>query len=216
VLERTLSNLYTRKRGPDLNMLLAFGDGFSNNKALVGGWLKEILGADRPSEDVLAYVAQLGDKEMAEYLRDELLNIARTEINESQVYAMEALAVLLPGDKDAAKLFVDMMDDWDIETKKVALETLKRCPIPEAAQKAVALYVYEPDEIFKMAQEHIIGDNKEAAAPEFTKMFSSLRGKEASELAKLAKKTYGKKKARELIPKELPAEARKEAEKSMK
>ncbi|MCP4647004.1 MAG: hypothetical protein GY852_04610 [bacterium] len=215
VLERALNNLYGRKKGPDLKMMMAFGDGFANNKELVGGWIKGILGEDRPSEAVLSYVTNLGDKELVEYVRGELLNTARTEINEPQVYAMEALAILLPGDADVAKLFVDMMDDWDLETKRVALETLKLYKVDVAAKKAVGLYVYEPDEIFRMALEHIIDNSKDGAGEEFTKMFARLRGKEMDELGALAKKIYGKKKAKELIPKDLPAEVKKEAEKSL-
>ncbi len=215
VLGRALSNLYERKRGPELNMLMAFGDGFSNNKELVGGWLKEMLAKERPEEEVLSYITNAGDREMAGYLRGELLNIARTEINEPQIYSMEALALLMPKDAEVAKLFVDMMDDWDIETKKIALETLKACPLPEAARKAVTLYVYEPDELFRVALEQIIGNNKEGAAGEITKMFGRLRGKEAEELGGLAKRVYGKEKAKALIPKELPLEIRKEAEKTV-
>ena len=215
VLERALSNLYGRKKGPDLNMLMAFGDGFTNNRELVGEWIKKSLGAERPSEEILAYVAQLGDGEMAKYLRVELLNVARTEINEPQVHAMEALALLLPDDGEVSKLFVDMMDDWDVETKKIALETLKEYIVAGAAKKAVNLYVYEPDERYKMALEQIVGNDKDEAAPEITKMFVRLRGKEAEEIGKLARKVYGKKQARKLIPKELPPEIRKEAEKAV-
>ncbi len=215
VLERALNNLYERKKGPDLNMMMAFGDGFTHNKELVGGWIKAILGEDRPSEAALSYITHLGDDELVGHVRGELLNIARTEINEPQVYAMEALAILLPGDADVAKLFVDMMDDWDLETKRVALETLKMHKVEAAAKKAVGLYVYEPDEIFRMALEHIIGNSKDGAGGEFTKMFSRLRGKEMDELGALAKKIYGKTKAKELIPEGLPPEVKKEAEKSL-
>ena len=215
VLERALNNLYERKKGPNLNMMMAFGDGFTNNKELVGGWIKGILSEDRPSEAVLSYITQLGDDELVGYVRGELLNIARTEINEPQVYAMEALAILLPGDADVAKLFVDMMDDWDLETKRVALETMKMHKVEAAAKKAVGLYVYEPDGMFRMALEHIIGNSKNGAEEEFTKMFARLRGKEMDELGALAKKIYGKKKAKELIPEGLPSEVKKEAEKSL-
>lgn len=215
VLERALSNLYERKKGPHLKMMMAFGDAFENNKELVGGWLKGILGEERPPESVLAYISEVGDKELVEYLRGELLNIARTEINEPQVFAMEGLAMLLPEDEDAVKLFVDMMDDWDLETKRVALETLKAHNISAAAQKAVGLYPYEPDEMFKMALEHIISNSKEGAEGEFTKMFSRLRGKEVEDVGALAKKVYGKKKAKGLIPETLPPEVKKQAEKAV-
>ncbi len=215
VLERALANLYERKTGPDLNMLMAFGDAFANNTELVGGWLKEILKEERPSEEVLVYIGPLGDKNMVSYLREELLNIARTEINEPQVHSMEALALLLPGDEDVSKLFVDMMDDWDIETKKIALETVKAHPIPGAAKKAVDLYVYEPDERYKMALQHIVENGKDEAAAEVSVMFMRLRGKEAEDLGNLARRVYGKKRAKELIPKELPPEIKKETEKAM-
>lgn len=215
VLERALNNLYARKKGPDLNMMMAFGDAFTHNKELVGGWIKGILSEDRPSEAVLSYISNVGDEELVDYIRGEMLNIARTEINEPQVYAMEALAILLPNDADVSKLFVDMMDDWDLETKRVALETLKIQKVEAAAQKAVGLYVYEPNEVFKMSLEHIIENSKEGSKNEFTKMFSRLRGNEMDELGALAKKIYGKKKAKELIPDELPPEVKKEAEKAV-
>lgn len=216
VLERMLSNLYERKKGPDLNMLLAFGDGFAGNSELVGGWLKALLSEERPSEAILAYITELGDRKMAEALRQELLNIARTEINEPQVYAMEALSALLPGDAETGKLFVDMMDDWDLQTKKVALETLEMHEFPQAGKKAVSMYAYETDEAFRMALEQIIEKNRKECAGEFTKMLATARGKEMEELGALAKKIYGKTKAKGLIPAGLPPQIKKEAEESVR
>ena len=208
VLERALSHLYARKRGPDLNMLMAFGEGFSKHRSKMGPWLKEVITMDRPSEAVLAYIANAGDKEMVSELRGELLNIARTEINEPQIYSMESLSVLLPQDKEVVKLFLDMMDDWDLETKKMTLETLCATEIPEAGKKAVALYPYEQDEKFRITLERIVDKNRESCKPEFTKLMGSLAEKELAEIAGLAKKIYGKE-AKKLIPKELNAEKKK-------
>ncbi len=208
VLERALSHLYERKKGPDLNMLMAFGEGFSKNREKVGPWLKEIITMDRPSEAVLAYIANAGDREMVSELRGELLNIARTEINEPQTYSMESLSVLLPQDKEVVKLFLDMMDDWDLETKKMTLETLCAKEIPEAGKKAVSLYPYEQDEKFRITLERIVDKNWEECKPEFTKLMGSLEGKELVEVATLAKKIYGKA-AKKLVPKEMGAEKKK-------
>jgi hypothetical protein len=215
VLERALNNLYERKKGPHLKMMMAFGDAFVHDRELVGGWLKGILSEERPPEAVLAYISEVGDRELVGHLKGELLNIARTEINEPQVFAMEALAILLPDDADVEKLFVDMMDDWDLETKRVALETMKMHSLDAAAKKAVGMYPYEPDEMFRMALEHIISNSKEGAAEEFTKIFSRLRGKEMEDIGGLAKRVYGKKGAIGLIPETLPPEVKKQAEKAV-
>ncbi|MBD3389410.1 hypothetical protein GF415_00450 [Candidatus Micrarchaeota archaeon] len=215
VMERALSNLYERKKGPSLQMLMAFGDGFSENKEVVGPWLKSLLSEERPSEEVLGYVEGVGDRELVEYLRADLLNIARTEINEAQVLAMKSLEMLLPGDSEVGKMFIDMMDDWDMETKEVALKTLAKYSIPEAGKKAVSIYIYEPDEKFKIELEQIIEKNKEGAREEFGKAFLRARGQEAEALGALAKKVYGKKGAGKLIPENLPKEARREAEEAI-
>jgi len=214
VLERALSHLYERKRGPDLNMLMAFGEGFSQHRAKVGPWLKEIITMDRPSEAVLAYIANAGDKEMVSELRAELLNIARTEINEPQIYSMESLSVLLPEDREVVKLFLDMMDDWDLETKQMTLETLCAKEIPEAGKKAISLYAYEQDERFRITLERIVDKNWETCKPEFTRLMGSLGGKELAEIATLAKKIYGKG-AKKLVPKELGAEKKKAVDAAM-
>lgn len=205
VMERALSHLYERKKGPDLNMLVAFGEGFSRHKAVVGPWLREIITMDRPSEAVLAYISGAGDKAMVLELRGELLNIARTEINEPQLYAMEALSVLLPGDKDVVKLFLDMMDDWDLETKKMTLETLCEKEVPEAGKKAISLYPFEQDEKFRIVLERIVDKNREGCKEEFTKLMGTMQGKELSDMASLAKKTYGKN-AKKLIPPDIAQE----------
>ena len=63
--------------------------------------------------------------------------------------------------------------------------------------------------------EHIIENSKGGAEEEFGKMFARLRGKEVDDLGALAKKIYGKKKAKGLIPEGLPAEVKKEAEKAV-
>lgn len=210
VLERVLSNLYERTKGPDLNMLLAFGQGFSSRKEVVGGWLKELLTVDRPPESVLAYIAGSGDREMVSMLKQELLNIARTEINEPQIFAMEALSVLLPKDAEVAKLFLDMMDDWDLETKKITLETLSMHEIPDAGKKAVALYPYEQDEKFKMLLERIAEKNKEGLEPEFMKLLGSLHEKELEEVSRLAEKVLGKKAAKALSMKKKKKEKKDE------
>ncbi|MFP3950358.1 MAG: hypothetical protein ACLFUZ_04700 [Candidatus Micrarchaeia archaeon] len=215
VLERALSNLYLRKKGPNLQMLMAFGDSFSENKEIVGPWLKSLLCEERPSEEVLGYVEGVGDRELVKYLRTELLNIARTEINESQILAMKSLEMLLPGDREVGKMFIDMMDDWDMETKEVALKTLAKYSIPEAGKKAVSIYTYEPDEKFRMVLEQIIDKNKEEARREFSKAFLQARGQDAEALGALAKKIYGKKGARNLIPENLPDGVKKEAEEAV-
>ena len=150
-----------------------------------------------------------------QYLRAELLNIARTEINEAQVLAMKSLEMLLPGDSEVGKMFIDMMDDWDMETKEVALKTQAKYSITEAGKKAVSIYIYEPDERFKIELEQIIEKNKGEILEEFSKAFLRARGQEAESLGALAKKIYGKKKAGELIPENLPEEAKKEAEEAI-
>ncbi|MEM4272434.1 MAG: hypothetical protein QXH30_02495 [Candidatus Bilamarchaeaceae archaeon] len=208
VLERAFSHLYERKKGPDLNMLLAFGEGFSRHRSVVGPWLKQIITADRPPEAALSYIANAGDREMILDLRAELLNIARTEINEPQLYAMESLSVLLAEDNEVVKLFLDMMDDWDLETKQLALETLAGKEIPEAGKKAVSLYPYEQDERFRIMLERIVDKNWEACKPEFTRLIGSLEGREMLEVAALAKKIYGRG-AKKLIPDGLGAEKKK-------
>jgi hypothetical protein len=202
-LERLLSNLYQRKKGPEVNMLVAFGNAFAKHPAVVGEWLKELLGAERPSEEVLSYILHAGDADMVRFLKAELLNIARTEINEPQVFAMESLGILLPEDGEVGKLFVQMMDDWDEETKGAALNTLKRLELPEAGKKAVSMYPHEVSEEAKMELEEIVVRNKEACREHIRASASKLDGKEKDALCELAKKVYGKAGAQGLVGKEV-------------
>ncbi len=196
-VERLLENLYDRRRGPNLNMLLAFGHAAERKKELVE-WMKGMLGEGRPPEAVLAYVAQLGDRKMVEKLKGELVFIAKSEINEPQLYALEALSVIVPEDRDAMKVFVDLMDDWDVRAKKVVLENLSGIESEDVGKKAVTAYIYEFDPYSKNMLRDIIKVNKEYAKGEIGKYVGKHGEKVDRELGELAEAVYGKKAAKEI------------------
>ncbi|NYZ60974.1 hypothetical protein H0O01_04745 [Candidatus Micrarchaeota archaeon] len=198
VLDRLLDNLYDRRRGPNLNMMLALGHAAESRPELLA-WMKELLGEGRPSESVLAYVSHLGDRRLVEALKEQLMFIAKSEINEPQLYALEALSVIVREDAQVKKVFIDLMDDWDVRAKKVVLENLSGVEDADVGRKAMAAYVYEFDPYSKNLLKEIIKNNKEAARGEFGKYAGKYNEKVNKELRDLAESVYGKKAAKELI-----------------
>lgn len=195
---RLLENLYDRKRGPNLNMMLAFGNVARKNGKVLE-WIKKMLAEERPHEPLLAYIAQLGDKELAASIKEQLIFIAKSEINEPQLYALEALAPLIKKDAAVKKVFVDLMDDWDVKAKKVALENLSGIEDEEIGKRAVTAYVYEFDPYSKRLLKGIIKTNKEWAKEEVKKYMGKYNEKVNREIVELAEAIYGKKAAKEML-----------------
>ncbi|MDD5096232.1 MAG: hypothetical protein PHY95_01835 [Candidatus ainarchaeum sp.] len=193
-LTRLLENLYDRRRGPNLNMMIAFGNAVGKDTGLVG-WVKRLLAEGRPPEPLLAYIAHLGDRGLVMALREQLVFIAKSEINEPQLYALEALAPLVKDDAAVKKVFIDLMDDWDMRAKKVVLESLSGMQDADIGKKAVASYVYEFDPHAKGMLKEIIRNNKDAAKGEMGKYVGKYNEKVNKELMALAESIYGKKEA---------------------
>ena len=198
VLERVFDNLYNRKKGPNLNMLVALGNAYSKEPKRVGEWMKELLLSGRPPEATLAYVSQLGDEKLVKELRDQLLNISKTEINEPQLYALEALSILVGKDKEVEKLFLDMMDDWDARAKKVVLEHLTGREDPDVGKKALSIYPYEFDPYAKSVLREIVDRNREGLKEEVVKLLNRLGEREAKELVNLVLSVYSGEEAMEM------------------
>ncbi|MFA5411827.1 MAG: hypothetical protein WC350_00565 [Candidatus Micrarchaeia archaeon] len=199
-LERLLENLYDRRRGPNLNMMIAFGNVVGKDSGLVG-WVKKLLAEGRPPEPLLAYVAHLGDRALVAALKEQLIFIAKSEINEPQLYALEALAPIVKEDSAVKKVFIDLMDDWDMRAKKVVLESLSGMQDADIGKKAVASYVYEFDPHAKGMLKEIIKNNKDAAKGEMGKYMGKYNEKVNKELMALAESIYGKKEAGEIFAK---------------
>lgn len=202
-LDRLLENLYDRRRGPNLNMMLALGHAAEARPEMLA-WMRGMLGEGRPSEPLLAYISNLGDRRLAEGLKEQLVFIAKSEINEPQLYALEALSGMVGDDAQVKKVFMDLMDDWDVRAKKVVLENLSSVEDADVGRKAVAAYVYEFDPYSKNLLKGIIRNNRDAAKGEFGKYAGKYNEKVNRELRELAESVYGKKAAKELIgePKE--------------
>lgn len=179
-------------------MMLALGRAAESRPEMLG-WMKGLLGDGRPSESLLAYVSHLGDRKLVEGLKEQLVFIAKSEINEPQLYALEALSLMVKEDAQVKKVFIDLMDDWDVRAKKVVLENLSGVEDVDVGKKAVASYVYEFDPYSKNLLKGIIKNNKEAARGEFGKYAGKYNEKVNRELAELAEAVYGKKGAKDIL-----------------
>ncbi|GEM_PF-970304 len=189
-LPRLFDNLYNRKKGPDLNFMIALGNQYKKDPEKLAGWLEGMLAGGRPPESVLSYVAHLGDAGLVERLRKQLLNISKTEINEPQIYSLEALALLHGKDGEVDKLFAEMMDDWDMRAKKVVLEHLRESRDLEVAKKALSIYPYEYDPYSKNVLAEIVRANAKGLREEAVKLLNRLGEKEAKELIQLIVSVY--------------------------
>ena len=189
-LPRLFDNLYNRKKGPDLNFMIALGNQYKKDPERLSKWLEGMLASGRPPESVLSYVAHLGDAGLVERLRGHLLNISKTEINEPQIYSLEALALLHGKDQEVDRLFAEMMDDWDMRAKKVVLEHLRESKDPEVAKKALSIYPYEYDPYSKNVLAEIVRANAKGLREEAVKLLNRLGEKEAKELIQLIVSVY--------------------------
>ncbi|MCK4319666.1 HEAT repeat domain-containing protein [Candidatus Micrarchaeota archaeon] len=108
-------------------------------------WIKENIGDEKYAEGVLAYLSHMKDEEIAEKLKEELMETAKTEIGRIQIFTLETLSVLLEKDEEVKKVFVDLMDDWDPATRKKAIELIAEMKKGDekAVEKAREIMEYE-------------------------------------------------------------------------
>ena len=108
---------------------------------------------------VLAYLSKIGNNDILTELKKEVMIIARSDIEKNQYYAMLALARIM--DNDAKSTLIGLINHWDIETRKTALDLLKKEKDPRINEIAKRQLQIESDPAIKKILAKIISANKE-------------------------------------------------------
>ncbi len=85
---------------------------------------KELLRDSRANAMALSYLSQIKDRKMIESMKKELIIIARGDIGENQVNAIEALSVL-KDDDEVRKTLIMLLAHWDEQARLAAADALK-------------------------------------------------------------------------------------------
>lgn len=101
-------------------------------------WLREMMEGNK--EAVLALLSKINNEEVEEKFREELIEMAREEIDDIQYMALEALKNIAKKDGEAQKVFIALIDDWDEKVRMIsaeAMQNVKNELLVEQAKKAL-------------------------------------------------------------------------------
>ncbi|MFH1784825.1 MAG: HEAT repeat domain-containing protein [Candidatus Micrarchaeota archaeon] len=76
------------------------------------------------SSVALEYIAKLKSEQIVNTLKKELIIMARGDIGENQLNAIDAIA-MIKSDEDVKKAFITLLSHWDVETRRAIVEILK-------------------------------------------------------------------------------------------
>ena len=85
-------------------------------------YLRAMLRYRENSEIALEYIGELGERETSEFLKKELIILARGDIGANQMNAIIALSVL--NDQDTIKTMISLLSHWDEGARMAAAEVL--------------------------------------------------------------------------------------------
>jgi len=120
------------------------------------GYMKTAIRNSNAYPYVLFYLPKIKDGKLIEELKKEISIFARGDVDENQLNAMEALA-LLKDDAEAEKLLLNLLNHWDVKIRRKAAELLKDAKMDEETHAfLVKRLEAEPDaEIKKMLKRKV-------------------------------------------------------------
>jgi hypothetical protein len=162
VFIKLIGEAYERKSGVSLPFLIGMQKNLESPKAkgLFIKYVNNLLLDNFDTEGILAFIAELNIPEITNELKKELLVLAVEGIDQSQHYAIFALAPLVDKDDTVKKSLIMLLRSWDEESRRIATYVLRNCKDPmllDAAKKQ--LTIEDNDQIKKVLQE-IIKNNE--------------------------------------------------------
>ena len=107
-------------------------------------------------EALFSYLAKTEENELISALKKEIMIIAKSDIEQNQHYAMIALSKIM--DLDVKNTLIGLIGHWDPETRKVAIELLKKEKDPNVIIAAKRqLGVENEPSIKKMLEKMAVG-----------------------------------------------------------
>ncbi len=92
---------------------------------------------------VLAYLSKINSKDILLALKKEIMIIAKSDIEQNQYYAMLTLAKIM--DEEAKNVLMSLMNHWDVETRRTAVDLLKNDKDPRVISLAKRQLAIEND-----------------------------------------------------------------------
>ncbi len=93
-------------------------------KQRLDGYFRTAIRNSNAYPYVLFYLPKIGDERLVSELRKEVSIFARGDVDENQLNAMGALA-LIAEEEDVGKLLLHLLNHWDVKIRKKAAELLK-------------------------------------------------------------------------------------------
>ncbi len=127
------------------------------NEEQIGRYFEGMLKRPESGAWVLHYLMRIGNKKLIEKLRKFIMVIAQTDVEESQLSAMHALALI--GDSEIQTLLIRLLQHWDPATRRTAAVLLQKNPTKELVEIAERRLALENDERVKTELLKITGKN---------------------------------------------------------
>jgi len=127
VFEKLIDDSYNRKDGINMQFLLGvqmvcekpeYVEKFSE-------WAGDILLDGYDIEGILAYIAEINNIALTKKMKKELIVLAGEGIDQSQHYALFAIAPLAKEDEQIKNLLIQLLRSWDEETRRISANILK-------------------------------------------------------------------------------------------
>lgn len=106
-------------------------------RAWIREFFKALLRDISMNPMALAYIAEIGDFELIASVKAELMIIARGDIGQNQLDAIEAISNL-KDDQDIKKSLIIILSHWDAEARRAAAEALKKFKKDDDIREAAA------------------------------------------------------------------------------
>ncbi|MFH2106901.1 MAG: HEAT repeat domain-containing protein [Candidatus Micrarchaeota archaeon] len=115
-----VSESYEAKKRPMLPVIVALNKLAENSryKEKLSSLLSSMIRDRYSTECTTAYLTELHNKEMVKEMKKELMIIARSDIEENQYNAINALTHI-QDEEDVQALFINLLNHWDEETRRM-------------------------------------------------------------------------------------------------
>ncbi len=142
---------YDKRKEPDKTLTTALNKIYEIDKyrEYIKEAFKLMIKEHSTLEAVLAYIRIMKNKELINYLKKEILIVAKGDVESNQYNAMIALATIMDEDEEAKTAIIYLVMHWDEETRKVAATLLKGNNDPRIPDTAKKQLVMESNEEVK-------------------------------------------------------------------
>ena len=120
---------------------------------------KKMIRAQESVEATLAYLSRMDNEKIFNAMKKEVEIIAKSDIEKNQHYAMRILAKNM--DEQSKNTIIGLMNHWDVETRKIAIELLKKEKDQRVTDVAKRQLMVETDQKIKKALASMCTSKKE-------------------------------------------------------